>query len=325
MRTVLRMQLLKLFGEMSSEEITKFKYTHQRYIARPMLALSEYALRTTVEAVRRSPFFSLITDLSSDIAKHENMIIFVWYWDFAESNPVTTYLACLHLIGKDGSAMADAIQSVCDVLDLQLDRKLISLCADGDSPMQGHKAGLVGRLRSNCDNVLATHCAAHRQVLAVRDGANTGQIMSIVDGVITSVYNLFNNKIKRFKIWEMYALKHGVTAVRFQRFNATRWWSREVAVIQLVQCLPVLVSLLFVTRPSSKLYWPEAESARILLKRPLVLVALHFVADLLCVLRVSRKLFESTDFRIMQLQAELQSAIESLNTFAEECLNALCI
>jgi hypothetical protein len=122
----------------------------------------------------------------------------------------------------------------------------------------------------------------------------------------------------------MYALKHGVTAVRFQRFNATRWWRREVAVIQLVQCLPVLVSFLFVvTRPSSKLYWPEAASVRILLK--LALIALHFVADLLCVLRVSRKLFESTDFRIMQLQAELQSPIESLNTFADERSYAVCI
>jgi hypothetical protein len=70
--------------------------------------------------------------------------------------------------------------------------------------MQGHKAGLVDRLKSNCDHVLATHCAAHRQVLAVRDGANTvhdgantSHIMSIVDGVITSVYNLFNHKVKR--------------------------------------------------------------------------------------------------------------------------------
>lgn len=317
---------MKLHGDISPQEISRFQYNHQRYIARPVLALSEYALRVTLQKLDRSPYFAIITDLSSDRANHENMILFVRYWDAEQSAAVTTYLCCLHLIGKDGASMATAIRTVCNVLSIDLTRKLIAICADGDSAMQGHKTGLVGQLRSDCDHVFTTHCAAHRQVLAVRDGVNVGDIMSLVDLLISSVYDAFNQRPKRFQFWELYARKHGVTAVKFQLYNSTRWWSREAAVKQLIGCLGPLTSHLYVvSRPSSSMYWPSAVSVLELLKRPLVLVSLHFVADLLTVLKVSRKLFEGTDFPIMQVHAEVQGACDSLEAFAAERSAAVCI
>jgi hypothetical protein len=243
-----------------------------------------------------------MTDLSSDRASHENMILFARYWDSSSCKAVTTYLCCLHLIGKDGASTATAIRTVCNVLGLDLPGRVLGVCADGDGEMQGHKTGLVGQLRRDCDHVFATHCAAHRQVLAVRDGANAGEIMSVVDALISSVYDLFNQRPKRFQIWELYARKHGVTAVNFQLYNATRWWSREAAVRQLLGCLGQLTSHLYVvTRPESSMYWHAAVAVLELLKSPLVLVSLHFVADLLTVLKVSRNLFEGTDFPITQV------------------------
>jgi hypothetical protein len=229
-------QLLKLYGDVSTEAITKFQYNHQRYIARPVLALSEYALRITVQNINQSPYFVLMTDLSSDRASHENMILFARYWDNQFCKAVTTYLCCLHLFGKDGASVAAAIRTVCNVLGLDLHKRVLGVCADGDSAMQGHNTGLVGQLRRDCDHVFATHCAAHRQVLAVRDGVNTGQIMNLVDSLMSSVYDLFNHRPKRFQTWELYARKHGVRAFNFQLYNSTRWWSREAAVRQLLGC-----------------------------------------------------------------------------------------
>jgi hypothetical protein len=319
-------QLLKLYGDISAETITKFQYNHQRYIARPILALSEYALRITVQNIKQSPYFVLMTDLSSDRANHENMIIFARYWDNQLCKATTTYLCCLHLIGKDGASIATAIRTVCNVLGLDLSRRVLGICADGDAAMQGHNTGLIGQLRRDCDHVFATHCAAHRQVLAVRDGVKPGQIMTLVDSLISAVYDLFNQRPKRFQVWELYARMHGVKAVNFKLYNSTRWWSREAAVRQLLCCLGQLTSHLYVvTKPESSMYWPAAISVLELLRRPLVLVSLHFVADLLSVLKVSRKLFEGTDFPITQVHSEVQSACVSLDAFAAECSASVCL
>jgi hypothetical protein len=141
----------------------------------------------------QSPYFVLMTDLSSDRATHENMILFARYWDNQLCKAVTTYLCCLHLFGKDGASVAAAIRTVCNVLGLDLHKRVLGICADGDSAMQGHNTGLVGQLRRDCDHVFATHCAAHRQVLAVRDGVNTGQFTNLIDSSISSVYDPFQS------------------------------------------------------------------------------------------------------------------------------------
>lgn len=325
MTTVLLSQLLELCNATGGTDISQHKLNHPRYIARPMLALSEFALRTTVYAARASPYFSLITDLSSDIANHENMILFIRYWDHESMSAVTSYLCCVHLMKKDGAAVFDAVKKVCNALSLDLVQKLICLCADGDGAMQGHNIGLLAQLRSFCDHVLAIHCAAHRHVLAVQDSAKDNSLLKLVDQLITSVYSLFNRKAKRYAMWELYCQKHGVTAKKFQLFNDTRWWSRAVCVQQLVSCLPVLVSFLYIcTLPDSEVYWPAAKSVLHELKRPLVLVALHFTADLISVLESSRKVMEGTEYSIMLLKDHIDASKRDLQEFSDElsaCVN----
>lgn len=314
------LQLLKLCNTVSQEPITQFKYDHQRYIARPVLALGEFCLQRTVQAVRSSPFFSIITDLSSDVADHENMIIYVRYWDTTAFQPVTEYLCCVQLIGKDGASMAQTITDVCDVLDLPLATNVIALCADGDPAMQGHINGLLGNMRASCDHVLGSHCAAHRHVLAVGDTATSNVLLKLLDDILLGPYNLFNRRLKYVSLWELFGSENGVTALKFLFFNQTRWWSRAVCVTQLRKCLPVLLAFLTgMCKRTSKWYWPQAEAVKVQLKRPIVLVVLHFTADLLDVLEHSRKLFESKGARLSELEAEVNTAIAQLTEFASSC------
>jgi hypothetical protein len=164
-------QLLRLCSAVSQDKITDCKYDHNRYIARPVLALGEYCLQKTVRAVRKSPLFSFITDLSSDIADHENMIVYVRYWDVDVMEPFTEYLCCVQLLGKDGQTIANTLRVICKVLELRIVDRFVALCADGDPAMLGHIKGCLGDLRTDCDHVLGSHCAAHGHVLATGDTA----------------------------------------------------------------------------------------------------------------------------------------------------------
>jgi Domain of unknown function (DUF4371) len=313
------LQLLALQAAISPDPITKFKYNHDRYIARLSLALSEYCLRSTVQAAKESPYFTIITDLSSDIADHENMVLFIRYWDKATFAPVTQYLSCVQLIGKDGASMSTAIRQVCKALGLPLQPGLIALCADGDPAMQGHITGLLGDLRTTCHHVLGHHCAAHRHVLAMNDNAKTNFFLKLLDSLLMDAYNLMNRKPKMVALWELYASKHGVTALKFKKFNVTRWWSRAACIRMLVACLPQLLSFLYaMSRPSAKFYWPAAEVFRQQLKNPVSLVVLFYCADLMDVLESSRKIFESTGCSLLQLKGEQQQAVSLLQEFASE-------
>jgi hypothetical protein len=119
-----------------------------------MLALSKFYLQRTVRAVQSSPFFGLIIDLSADRMAHENMLVYVTYWDQIKLAPVVEYLCCVRLLGKDGGTVFNALRNICSVCGLDMKTKMKTFRADGDSSMQGHRLGVVGRLRQHCDFII---------------------------------------------------------------------------------------------------------------------------------------------------------------------------
>jgi hypothetical protein len=94
-----------------------------------LTALSESFLQTTVRKVKKSPLYGLIIDLSTDRASCESMLVYVTFWDEGSMSAVTER---------------------------------------GDNVMQGLRNGLAGRLRRHLHTFIGTHCAAHKQVLAVQ-------------------------------------------------------------------------------------------------------------------------------------------------------------
>jgi hypothetical protein len=85
-----------------------------------LIALSEYFLQQTVKAVRASPFFGFVVDLSSDRRHREHMLVYVTYWDWKSMRPVLEYLCCARLLRKTADCIFDALKNICSVLGLDM-------------------------------------------------------------------------------------------------------------------------------------------------------------------------------------------------------------
>ena len=314
-------------------EITEHKYKHARYVWRAMLALSEYFLLCTVLAVRQSPVFALILDLSTDVAGHEDMLVYVKYWDWHKYVMVTSYLCCVRLVCKDGESLCDAIVKICTALGLNHVERLGAVSADGDSANQGWRIGLRRRIRDICNCVFFQHCAAHRHVLVINDVGNTNALLQLLDSVLNAVPNLFSRASKKLAVWELFAKARGVTSIMFPRFNLTRWFSRASCIFVMVGNYVVLVCFLYgVTREGSVMYWSAAQTVYVMLCRPVVVIVLHAMADIVTHLERARKLFETqgaelslmrSEVSMLKKQMQAMAAKKSLLEFGGKHMDAL--
>jgi hypothetical protein len=172
--------------------------------------------------------------------------------------------------------------------------------------MQGLRNGLAGRLRRHLHTFIGTHCAAHKQVLAVQTVARGNRLIKDIDQLLQTLYALFNRKAKQVALWELFAARHGVKAFKFPMFVKTRWFSRQACIQRINSNFPVLVQYLRgVTTLESSMYWDSAKRVLELLKRADVVVMLHCLADILEPLKRARKLFETSGFSLHELQGEL--------------------
>jgi hypothetical protein len=232
--TIGLLQILLLFNVLDMR-LSDHQQNHWRYVTRLLIALSEFYLRQTVEAVKKSPFFGLIIDLSSDRSSRENMLVYVVYFDMNTMASSIAYLCCVRLLGKDGQTVHKAITDICDVCGFHMDSKLRTFCAEGDGSMQGHRRGFVGRLRGHCDCLLAMHCAAHRHVLALSSIAENFPLLSKIDKLLSAVHSLLLCRTKFAPAWELVAKKQGLKSHTFPLFVATRWFSRKACVDRLLE------------------------------------------------------------------------------------------
>lgn len=213
-------QILVLMAAMGSP-IGEYKLTNWRYVKRILLALSNFYLEQTVARVKNSPFFTISTDMSSDKANREQMLLYITYWDFDEMQPVTEFLCLARLLRKDAASIFYTVK-VCDIPDLDMRNELVGFTADGDNTMQGWRTGVLGRLRRYCRHVLGMHCTAHREVLATSSAAKLSSLVGLADEALQAPYNLFNRKPNHFGCWELLGKSWTLSTLSFKMFNTTR-------------------------------------------------------------------------------------------------------
>jgi len=268
--------LFKVLGYMNIEH----KYNHNRYVLSALHALSEAFMVQLLVDIRRSPFFTLLFDLSSDVSTEEHMLVYVRYLHANTFVHATTYLCCVRVMGKTGEQLAATVMQVCAALGLDYTNKLIGVCTDGESANTGVQNGCIAILKRSCKQLaVAVHCCAHKTNLVMVDAAKHLSILRGVDVVLSKVHGMFNRRTGKFRVWEKFCAKNHIRKVRFPGFNATRWFSRAEGVFTLVQNLPALVVFLHAT--VKHLEWTEAQALLNILLDVRTVIVLHALCDLL--------------------------------------------
>ena len=177
----------------------------------------------------KSPFMSFCMDGSQDFMGEEMETIYIR----------TAYKGVISdtfmKIGSPDSTSSNdlhsfVIQSMAESgLTEYFSSRLVGLCADGASNMQGRRNGLAGQLIATHPEITVTHCLAHRMELAFKDSLKDKSKKTLSDlnnkaiTLLMGLYYFYRNIAKQKKsLKEAFRATH-LPVVLPTRVGGTRW------------------------------------------------------------------------------------------------------
>ena len=145
-------------------------YTSKRIVAEFLQCLSSVIESEKLDNLKCSPFFSLMTDQSTDISVLKQLVIVAKY--ILPSGKIET--SFLH-IGDIADGTAETIEGAIaafmetNALDIN---KLRSFGSDGCAVMVGRESGVASRLKVRQPRLVSVHCINHRCALAAAHAAD---------------------------------------------------------------------------------------------------------------------------------------------------------
>ncbi len=133
-------------------------------VARRIEDMSNDIREQLIEFVKKSPYYALQLDESTDIAGQAQLLTYVRYLRAIEEDVLFCRPLQSHTTGE-------AIFNVLDIFirenGLAWDR-CVGLCMDGVQAMTGREHGLATRVQQVAPLVKWTHCMVHREALAAK-------------------------------------------------------------------------------------------------------------------------------------------------------------
>ena len=217
-------------------------YTSKRFMEEAVSALAETVRNKIFEDLRRSPFFSLMADETTDVAVIKEVIVYARYLN-SNREIQTAFIGMVEVKEGTASAIMAALEKVCNNCGVNL-KKLVAFGSDGASVMIGRHRGVTALLKAEVPWLLANHCVAHRLALAAAQAADEIPSVRKFQAILGQMYRFYSYSGVR-----MAGLKDIQDFLNNPRLKLTqakdvRWLSHEKAVSNLRRCLPaVLCSL----------------------------------------------------------------------------------
>ena len=115
--------------------------------------------------IKKSPYFSLQCDESTDVAQCCQLLVFVRY--LGDNNTIKEELLISQEL-KTTSTGKDIMKIICDYFERHgIEwKRLAGFCTDGAPAMLGSRSGLATLVREKNPSTVTMHCIIHRQALA---------------------------------------------------------------------------------------------------------------------------------------------------------------
>ncbi|KAH7295154.1 hypothetical protein KP509_27G035000 [Ceratopteris richardii] len=171
-----------------------------RYVALEYLnAISTYLTEMQVKRACDSPFFSIMIDESTDRSLEIHLIIYcVYFTHGGRGKKVSEFMGITCINDGRGKTIYDVVKSF--LIDKGFDlQKLIGIATDGASAMIGSEIGMISFFKKDCLSLIAIHCIAHREALAIADASKGFADLLNVEKLANKIYSLINNSSKRNK------------------------------------------------------------------------------------------------------------------------------
>lgn len=270
-----------------------------------------------VQNVKRSPFFSILIDGSTDRSGEDNADIYVRYLE--NGNVREDLLGLVTLESGRAQSYYNALVSLLDGTSIEWRRPgyLVSLGSDGASSMVGHKSGLITLLQKDVPNCLSTHCVAHRLQLAVLDASKEIDDLKDFDKIIKNVFHFYRGSNKRLQGLRKTAIVLEQEVVKLQDIHSVRWLvSKKEAMTALKRnFVPLIINLEEIASNTSTDGSANAKGIVLKLKNYKFAKMLHFLIDLYGELEPLCKILQKKELLLSQIKTKIEVTVQILETY----------
>lgn len=180
--------------------------------------------------IRKSPFWSVMADNSTDSAVKEQCGVYARFIDIEKEIICTKFSSLQQSVGHpDADYIYQGIMKVIGESGLNLPlQKLFGFTCDGASVMISDKQGVLGKLRKNLNpKLFSIHCPPHRLVLASKTAQK--EIPDFVEKLISDTLFYFKDSAVRRDY------------ISLMQYHKIRWLSLSDCVNRVCILLPHLV------------------------------------------------------------------------------------
>ncbi|XP_068703957.1 zinc finger MYM-type protein 1-like [Montipora foliosa] len=169
-------------------------------IQNELLAIvSDLVLESFTTVVRKSGYFAIIMDETSDISRTEEVSLCLRYVINGETKE--TFVGFFATASTEGEVLYELAKTAINKLDLRLEN-IIAECFDGAANMSGIRKGLATRMKECSPLGIYVHCYGHLLNLALQDTMTENETLRNAPGTIQSLYNFFYGSTKHHALFK---------------------------------------------------------------------------------------------------------------------------
>lgn len=285
------------------------QYTSERFIQEVVTCLGDVLSDGIFEEVRASPFFSLMTDETTDVAVVKEVVIYVRYLD-QQRQIRTAFVGTVEACNGEANTIKNILTEFCLDNNLDLEHKFVAFGSDGAPVMIGRHNGVAALLKRVVPWLIANHCVCHRLALASAQAADEISYLKEFKAVLGQLYRFYSYSAVRTS-----GLKEIQDILNDPRLKLTeakdvRWLSHEKAVSNLRRCLPSVITSL--EREASERHDAQALGLATFVRKYKFVATLLMLSDILPPLAALSRALQREDLDYSLVQPLLIGTIATL-------------
>ena len=217
-------------------------YRSRRIVAEFIELLSSIIERDIIAKVKASPYFSLMTDKSTDVAILKQLVLVARYV-LPSGDVEMNYIHICDIPNGTAATIEGAILSYLDSKELD-SRCLRGFGSDGANVMVGRINGVASSLKRKFPKLISIHCANHRLALAAPHAADNIPYLKKVKVALRSLFQFYQNSAVRTAGLVAIQKILNDPVIKLKEAKDVRWLSHEQAIKALVRILPSVITSL---------------------------------------------------------------------------------
>ena len=142
-------------------------YCSPRFVREALKAVSDEVEDIQLTKMKASPVLAFLIDEARDVSNHEDMLVYVRFFNVITGKPETGFLSCARLENGTAETITETLRQ--EVIKRQLElQKGVSFTSDGAGVMLGSKTGVGVQWKELAKMSLHIWCLSHRLALGAR-------------------------------------------------------------------------------------------------------------------------------------------------------------